>query len=199
MAQPSSPITSAKAALRVNAKAVRAALPVEVRQAAGLAILPHVMAVIGSLQPGAIVGGFMPIGEEISPLPVMAALHAAGFRLALPVMVGKGKPLEFRSYAPGDRLIAAVWGIREPAPEQAVLEPDVVLTALLAFDDAGYRLGYGGGYYDRTLARLRLVKPALTIGVGYDAQRVDAVPHLDYDERLDWIVTPSGARRTMVP
>ena len=190
------PITTLKSTLRASAKARRAAIPVATRQAAAQAIAAHGLSFLPTPpQPGAIIGGFMPIGEEISPLPLMARLHAAGFRLALPVMVGKGQPLEFRDYTPGDQLIAAVWGIREPTGDQPVVDPDYVLTALLAFDDEGYRLGYGGGYYDRTIAKLRSVKTAVTIGLAFDEQRVDAVPRLDYDERLDWILTPSGARR----
>ena len=72
------------------------------------------------------------------------------------------------------------------------VDPDVVLCPLLAFDRTGHRLGYGGGFYDRTLARLRALKPVVAIGLAYDEQRVDAVPHLDYDERLDWVLTPTG-------
>ena len=190
-------IMSAKAALRTQAKAARAALPATWRQAASLAIAASGLDFLPAMpKPGAIVGGFMPIGEEISPLPLMARLHAAGCRLALPVMMGKGKPLQFRAYVPGDRLVPAVWGIREPGPDQPVLFPDILLTALLAFDDRGYRLGYGGGFYDRTLAELKSLKRAETIGLAFDEQRVDAVPHLDYDEPLDWMLTPSGARQS---
>jgi len=185
-----------KIVLRATAKAVRARLEPGSRKAAsqrlaelGLGFLdepPHI---------GAVIGGFMPIGEEISPLPLMLRLHEQGYRLALPVMMGKGLPLEFRAYAPGDALNSAVWNIREPTSDKAAVLPDVVLAALLAFDDRGYRLGYGGGYYDRTLRQLRSIKTVITIGLAFDEQRVDAVPHLDYDERLDWILTPSGARR----
>ncbi len=189
-------VITAKQALRTEMKARRAAIPAAARQAASQAIAAHGLEfVLHHAKPGSIVGGFMPIGEEISPLPLMAKLHAVQFRLALPVMIGKMKPLEFRAYAPGDALVTAVWGIREPGPNAAVVEPDVVLTALLAFEDSGYRLGYGGGYYDRTLNKLRRVKTPLTIGLGFEEQRVDAVPRLDYDERLDWILTPSGVRQ----
>ncbi len=188
--------TLEKTALRIAAKANRAHLSPEFRQAASQAIAAHALDFLP--QPpaaGAIIGGFMPIGEEISPLPLMARLRASGYRLALPVMMGKGQPLQFRAYAPGDRLVAAVWGIREPAPDQPALQPDVLLTALLAFDDRGFRLGYGGGYYDRSINALRQIKSVVTIGLAFDEQRVDAVPHLDYDQRLDWILTPSGARQ----
>lgn len=185
----------AKTALRGAMKARRAEIVSARRQEASLALAAIGLDFAGPPLPGATIGGFMPIGEEISPLPLMLQLHKQGFRLALPVMMGKGKALEFRSYVPGDPLIAAVWGIREPGADKPVVAPSVVLTALLAFDAAGYRLGYGGGYYDRTLHALRQFEPVLTIGLAYDEQRVDAVPHLDYDERLDWILTPSGACR----
>jgi 5-formyltetrahydrofolate cyclo-ligase len=197
-AMPGSRTTSAKSTLRVAAKAARAHLSPELRQSASQAIATHAVDFLPQPPPhGAIVGGFMPIGEEISPLPLMARLRAGGYRLALPVMMSKGQPLQFRAYTPGDSLIAAVWGIREPAPEQPVLQPDVLLAALLAFDDRGFRLGYGGGYYDRTINGLRRIKPLITIGLAFDEQRVDAVPHLDYDEPLDWILTPSGARQAV--
>ena len=182
-----------KALLRIAAKAHRAALNPEARRDASAALAAHGLGFLGPLPPGTIVGGFMPIGEEFSPLPLMARLHGMGCALALPVMMGKTAPLEFRAYVPGDALATAVWGIREPLANKPAVLPDIVLTALLAFDDQGYRLGYGGGYYDRTIRMLRSVKKVTTIGVAFDQQRIDAVPHLDYDERLDWIVTPSGA------
>ena len=195
---PANSMTTAKAILRAAMKARRAGLDVARRQSAARAVADIGLGFLGSaLPPNAIIGGFMPIGEEISPLPLMLRLHGLGHRLALPVMMGKMQPLEFRSYEPGDPLTAAVWGIREPGPDKPAVAPDVVLTALLAFDDQGYRLGYGGGYYDRTLQALRAQKGAVTIGLAYDEQRVDAVPHLDYDERLDWILTPTGARRAL--
>jgi 5-formyltetrahydrofolate cyclo-ligase len=195
--EPLETIARAKAALRLSAKANRALLSPDVRRTASLAIAQHALRFLDPLRPGTIAGGFMPIGEEISPLPLMAQLRALGCVLALPVMRGKAEPLEFRRYVPGDQLANAVWGIREPLPDQAVLQPDIILTALLAFDSAGYRLGYGGGYYDRTIRDLRDQKPVITIGLAYDQQWVDAVPHLDYDERLDWILTPSGPRQTI--
>ena len=125
----------------------------------------------------------------------MLWLHAEGCRLALPVMVGKGKPLVMRAWTPGDAMDAAAWGIAEPLPDKPEVEPDIVLTPLLAFDANGFRLGYGGGFYDRTLAKLRAKKPVVAVGVAYDEQRVDAVPVESYDQRLDWVLTPSGPLR----
>jgi 5-formyltetrahydrofolate cyclo-ligase len=145
--------------------------------------------------PGAVVSGFSAIGEELDPMPLMLRLVGESYPLCLPVMQGKGKPLVFRRWQPGDELAETTWGIREPRPEAPELVPDVVLAALLAFDLHGYRLGYGGGFYDRTLAAVRAAKPVVVIGLAYDEQRVDAVPHLDYDQRLDWVLTPSGPLR----
>jgi 5-formyltetrahydrofolate cyclo-ligase len=113
----------------------------------------------------------------------------------MPMMQGKGKPLLFRAWAPGDAMDSGVWGIAEPKPDKPAVDPDILLIPLLAFDAAGWRLGYGGGYYDRTLHVLRSRKRIVAIGIAFDQQRVDAVPHLDYDERLDWVLTPSGPIR----
>jgi 5-formyltetrahydrofolate cyclo-ligase len=145
-----------------------------------------------STNPGAIVSGFAAINEEINPAPLMTWLQAEGFRLALPVMQGRGKPLLMRAWTPGDAMKAAAWGIAEPMDDKPALDPDILLVPLLAFDVRGYRLGYGGGFYDRTLHRLRKLKPVVAVGLAYDELRVDAVPAESYDERLDWVLTPSG-------
>ena len=142
-----------------------------------------------------VVSGFFAIGDEINPLPLLMSLHLRGVRLALPAMLGKGKPLLMRAWAPGEPLATATWGIQEPLGDSVVLEPDVVLVPLLAFDGQGYRLGYGGGFYDRTLAGLRAKKSIVAVGLAYDEQKVDAVPHESYDERLDWVLTPSGPHK----
>jgi 5-formyltetrahydrofolate cyclo-ligase len=142
-----------------------------------------------------VVSGFMPMPDEIDVLPLLVWLAAEGTQLCLPVMQGKGKPLLFRAWAPGDDMDTAIWGIREPMADKPELEPDVLLVPLLAFDAEGWRLGYGGGFYDRSIAELSRFKRITTVGIAYDAQEVDAVPHLDYDERLDWVLTPGGPRR----
>jgi 5-formyltetrahydrofolate cyclo-ligase len=144
------------------------------------------------IQPPRIVSGFAAIRDEINPAPLMTWLAEEGFQLALPVMVGKGKPLVMRAWTPGDAMNAAAWGIAEPLDDKPEVEPDVVLVPLLAFDAKGHRLGYGGGFYDRTLARLRAKKPVIAVGVAYDELRVDAVPVESYDQPLDWVLTPSG-------
>lgn len=181
----------AKKAMRREAKAVRSDAFARHGGTASAAIAGHGIAFAGTPAP-AVVSGFLAIGEEIDPTPLMQRLIGEGYRICLPVMEGKGKPLVFRAWAPGEPLAETMWGIREPLPEAETLDPDVVLGPLLAFDTTGYRLGYGGGFYDRTLARLRTLKAIVSIGIAFDEQKVDAVPHVDYDERLDWILTPSG-------
>ena len=141
------------------------------------------------LPEGAVVSAYWPLGDELDPMPLLNALHAKGYRPVLPVIVGAGKPLIFRSWAPGDELDDAGFGTREPQPDKDALEPDVLFVPLLAFDRAGYRLGYGGGFYDRTLDKLRAVKPVTAIGIAYAAQEMDAVLRGPYDQPLDWIAT----------
>ena len=142
--------------------------------------------------PARVVSGFGAIGEEIDPLPLMKRLAGEGYRLCLPVMQGRAQPLLFRAWSPGDPTAETIWGIREPLSTAPAVEPDVVLAALLLYDLDGYRLGYGGGHYDRSLNGLRQRKSVISIGLAYEEQRVDQVPRLDYDARLDWILTPAG-------
>jgi 5-formyltetrahydrofolate cyclo-ligase len=184
-------IQSIKKALRSKAKAARAQAFARHGTAAAGALAAHGLAFLHPA-PGAVISGFSAIGDEIDPLALMLRLHGDGHALALPAMQGKGRPLIFRAWAPGDEMAAAVWGISEPLATRAARTPDVVLVPLLAFDPQGYRLGYGGGFYDRSLAELRAARPVVAVGIAYDEQRLDAVPHLHYDQPLDWVLTPSG-------
>ena len=183
-----------KRVLREQQKARRAHALSAIGAGINEGFVKHGMALLGERPPG-VVSGYYPMEGEIWPLPLMAALKAKGHSLALPVMQGKAEPLVFRAWTPGDPLIPGVWGIRQPAPDKPEVLPDIVLVPLLAFDARGYRLGYGGGFYDRTLRALRSLKSILAVGLALDELEVDAVPHLDYDERLDWVLTPSGARQ----
>jgi 5-formyltetrahydrofolate cyclo-ligase len=185
---------SEKKVLRATMKRVRAEAVARHGAVACERIVGHGIGFAGVSTP-AWVSGFLPIGEELDPAPLMARLAADGYRLCLPVMEAKGKPLLFRAWSPGDALEEVMWGIREPLASAPLVEPDVLLSPLLAFDRFGYRLGYGGGFYDRTLARLRSLKTVVAIGLSLDEQKVDAVPHADYDERVDWVLTPSGPLR----
>ena len=185
-----------KRAERTRALARRAAAFAAHGASAGARLATHGLSFL-DLAPDAIISGFSAIRDEIDAAPLLARLHAAGHPLGLPVMQGKGLPLLFRTWSPGDAMGKVQWGIAEPLPDKPVLEPDVVLVPLLAFDAAGHRLGYGGGFYDRTLARLRAIKPVVAVGVAYDELKVDAVPHQGYDQPLDWVLTPSGPLRCL--
>ncbi len=141
----------------------------------------------------AVVSGYWPMRGELDPRPVLLALAAAGHELCLPVVAGKGLPLLFRAWAPGDELVSGTFGAEVPAPEAPVLQPSFLLVPLLAFDRRGYRLGYGGGFYDRTLAALRRAGEVTAVGLAFAAQEVEEVPAAATDERLDWIVTEHEA------
>ena len=173
--------------MRREAFARRDALPADERQAAAEAIAARSFPV--SIAPGAIVSGFMPMKSEISPVPLMRKLASVGVHLALPVIAGRGQPLIMRAWSFGEPLAAGVWGIREPMPEALAVEPDILLVPLLAFDRAGYRIGYGGGYYDRTITQLRARKTVVTVGLAYAAQEVPRVPVTAGDARLDLVLT----------
>jgi 5-formyltetrahydrofolate cyclo-ligase len=182
---------AAKIALRARQKVVRQSAFEQHGASAPNALRNHGLGFAGVAAP-AWVSAFSVIGDELDPTPLMLRLIEEGYGLCLPVMEGKGKPLVFRAWKPGDALNEVTWGIKEPLASAPVVEPDVVLAALLAFDERGYRLGYGGGFYDRTIARLKTIKSPVVIGLAYDEQKVDAVPHSDYDQRIDWVLTPSG-------
>jgi 5-formyltetrahydrofolate cyclo-ligase len=187
----STTIEGAKAALRTEATARRDALPAEARKAAAEAIAARTFPL--AIAPGTIVSGFMPMKSEISPLPLLRQLAAAGAQLALPVVEGRGRPLTMRAWQWGEELGSGVWGIREPKPEAAPVDPDILLVPLLAFDRAGFRLGYGGGYYDLTIVGLRARKTIAAVGIAFAAQEVVRVPTTPRDARLDLVLTEREA------
>jgi 5-formyltetrahydrofolate cyclo-ligase len=176
-----------KAELRRQALTRRDALPAAERQQAAEAIAARTFPV--AVTPDTIVAGFMPMKSEINPLPLMRKLADAGVRLALPVVAGKGQPLIVRAWGFGEPLAAGVWGIRQPEPAAPVVAPDILIVPLLAFDRAGHRVGYGAGYYDRTIAALRAQHAVTAIGVAFAAQEIAAVPATPRDEPLDLVLT----------
>ena len=135
------------------------------------------------------VSGFYPYLSEISVLELLGRLASAGWATALPVVVAKDEPLIFRRWSPGEALVSGLWGIQIPPGTALEVSPDVLLVPMLAYDARGYRLGYGGGFYDRTLAKLRASKKITAIGVAYSGQEVEEVPHDEHDQPLDWIMT----------
>jgi 5-formyltetrahydrofolate cyclo-ligase len=134
------------------------------------------------------IAGYWPMRSEIDPRPALTRLHGAGATLALPVVVAKRAPLVFHRWAPGDPLRRGGFGTQVPALGDLV-DPCALIVPLLAFDRCGRRLGYGGGFYDRTLAALRAAGQVTAIGLAYAAQEVPEVPHTVDDQPLDLIVT----------
>lgn len=145
------------------------------------------------VQTPTVVSGFWPMAEELDIRPLMIELHNQGCQLCLPVVVAKKQPLVFRAWRPGDSLEQGVAGTLHPSPRREVLEPDALIVPLLAVDEEGWRLGYGGGFYDRTIEGLRAKKNITAIGVGFNAQLVPEVPHGPSDQRLDWLLTDKRA------
>jgi 5-formyltetrahydrofolate cyclo-ligase len=175
------------AELRAAALAARDALSETKRLAAARAIARRGLPV--EIAPGAVVAGYSPIRSELDPTPLMQTLAAQGAQLALPVITQRGQSLRFRVWHAGDRLLPGSLGILEPSPAAAEIVPDIVLVPLAAFDRAGHRIGYGAGHYDRTLAHLHKSKGFAAIGLAFAAQEVAAVPALQHDVPLDYVLT----------
>jgi len=143
---------------------------------------------------GLTIAGYAPKGSEINCIPLMEKLKARGARMCLPVVVEKHQPLIFRSWEPGQELVLGAFGIDEPLEDAPVVVPDMVLVPLLAFNAKGFRLGYGGGYYDRTLAQLRADNEHMVaVGLGYEAQGISRLPIERHDQKLDWIISETEA------
>jgi len=171
--QTSDDITALKAALRRDVLARREALPPHARQAAAATIAARDLPV--AVTPGLVVSGYR--------------FADAGAALALPAIARRGLPLIMRTWAFGDAMSSGQWGIREPAADAPEVFPDVVLAPLLAFDRRGQRLGYGAGYYDMTIARLRTMHPVTVIGIAFAVQEVPEVPTTAFDAPLDLVLT----------
>jgi len=182
---------SEKKTLRTIARARRAELAAAMPDhAARLAAHADALAV----PQATVVSGFLAMPGEVDPGPLMARLAARGCTLAVPRVAAKATPLVFHRWTPQTRLVVSSFGVSEPDPATPVVVPQVLLVPLLAFDAAGYRLGYGGGFYDRTLAGLRANGPIRAIGVAYAGQEVENLPHDDFDERLDAVLTEDVLR-----
>ena len=162
-------------------------MPATQRQAAAEIIAKRKLPV--ATPRGAVVSGFMPMKSEISPLPLLKRLAAEGAKLALPTVVGRGKPLIMRAWQFGAPLEAGVWGIRQPKADAPEIDPDILIVPLAAFDRAGHRIGYGAGYYDMTITHLRLIKPVVAIGLAFTVQEIPRVPATERDARLDLVLT----------
>ncbi|MFQ5563559.1 MAG: 5-formyltetrahydrofolate cyclo-ligase [Parvularculaceae bacterium] len=193
MLPPIAPFGSAKEILRERMKAERReaakARPDAAEHAARL-FLEHI-----PVSEGAAVSLYYAIGSELDTTPLMKALTERKAILALPVVMRKKQPLIFRRYTPGDTLVRTGFGLMTPAPNKETVIPEIVVTPLLAFTRNGGRLGFGGGFYDRTLAKFREKESILVVGYAYGAQEVDALPLTPLDQPLDWIITEREAIR----
>jgi 5-formyltetrahydrofolate cyclo-ligase len=185
------PASPTKSSLRATALAARDALTDEGRAAAAQAIAVRGLPI--EIARGTVVSGYSPIRSEIDPVPLMRALAAKGIRLALPAVMARGKSLAFRAWSPDDRLMLGPLGILEPSPAATEVVPDIMLVPLAAFDRLGHRIGYGAGHYDYTLAHLRKAKAIVAIGIAFAAQEIEAVPALQHDVALDYVLTETQA------
>ena len=183
-------LQSQKSALRDLTLARRDALPGAVRTRAAQALADAASAIDATA--GQIVSGFWPIRSEIDPRPLMAALAARDLTVALPAVVDR-QTIIFRRYDAQTELLPGGFGTMAPGPGAETLDPDIMLVPLSTFDDAGNRIGYGAGHYDRAIARLHAAgrKPRL-IGLAFECQRVDAVPAEPHDVPLDAIISENG-------
>lgn len=177
-----------KQRLRVEARATRAAISANDRRRAAEAVAGIGLDFL-DLQPD-VIAAYHPVRSELDSLPLLRRLASAGWRLALPVVVGTA-PLIFREWALSAPLETGPFGIPQLGAGPEII-PRVLIVPLLAFDRRCYRLGYGGGHYDRTLAALRPDYFVTAVGLAFDAQEVAEVPIGPYDQPLDWILTPSG-------
>jgi 5-formyltetrahydrofolate cyclo-ligase len=187
MSYPSS-VHDAKARLREEMRGRRAALDEQARAAAADAIARRAILIISALKFDAI-GGYFAVRGEADPRPILAWAERTGITCALPSVHG-GYDLVFRRYRSGDPLHAGSFGIPSPAHDAPAITPDLLIVPLMAFDRTGARLGYGRGFYDRTIAHLRNhgVDVRL-VGIAFAVQEVDAVPTEAHDARMDFIVT----------
>ena len=180
-------ISELKSMIRKDALMRRDALPAGERAKAAETMAARAFPL--TIKPGQIVSGFSPLKTEINPIPLMRKLAETGAQLALPVVAGKGKPLIMRAWRFGEPLDSGIWGIREPKVDAPEVAPDILLVPLLAFDRQGYRIGYGAGYYDLTIGKLRAMKPVIAVGIAFAAQEIASVPVTPRDARLDLVLT----------
>jgi 5-formyltetrahydrofolate cyclo-ligase len=178
---------SLKAELRAAALRRRDALSAEQRSGAAVAIAARMPPLV--MTSSTVVAGYAPIRSEIDPVPLMEMFAARGAVLAMPAILRPDAALAFRAWKPGDALMRGTLGTYEPPANVIELVPDIVLVPLAAFDRAGHRIGYGAGYYDRTLEALRRQKAVTAIGLAFTVQEIPRVPALSHDVRLNYVLT----------
>nr|WP_314257760.1 5-formyltetrahydrofolate cyclo-ligase [uncultured Devosia sp.] len=184
-------IEQAKAALRSEARAARAALDHATRAEAAERAAGHFFASI-AIKPDDVVAAYWRIRDELDCQPILVRLMDSNQPVVLPVVMGQDEPLDLRIWEQGASLYESGFGTLAPSDLAPRAEPDVVIMPLLGFDKTGTRLGYGGGYYDRTLAHM--TKRPLLVGLAFAAQELEQIPRAHHDVPLDAIVTEAGVR-----
>jgi 5-formyltetrahydrofolate cyclo-ligase len=182
-------VSDAKAHLRERARARRRELAAAAPDAGERAAAHLPAHVIAGARTAAV---YLPMRFEVDPAPLARRLRAAGVTILLPAVVARDEALVFRVAPHDGPLEPDAAGLPAPRAGAPAMDPDLIITPLLAFDSRGHRLGWGGGYYDRTLAALRARRPVLAVGLAFEGQRVDAVPHGPHDQKLDAILTQMG-------
>jgi 5-formyltetrahydrofolate cyclo-ligase len=177
-----------KSELRRAALGRRKALSPETRAAFTIRLVAEGLRLARLWRP-AIVSAFYPVRDEPDTLALLAALAAEGFATALPITNSRAQALTFRLWRPGEPTRPGQMAIPEPLPSALSVDPDLLFTPAACFDRRGHRIGYGAGHYDRSLQRLRALKPIHAVGVAFAACEVAAVPFEAHDEALDAIVT----------
>jgi len=150
-----------------------------------------------TVSPSMSISLFIPIGSELNTRPLIDALTARSVTCLLPVIEGRNKPLVFREWQQGEPLVTGGFNTLQPQEDAPLAVPDIVVTPLLAFDERGFRMGYGGGYYDRTLEALRARGECTAVGYAYEGQRVDQIVTDIHDQKLNWIVTEKRVRKIL--
>lgn len=182
-----------KKRLRLIALGRRAAMGENARHAASEAAALNAVAALGDVA-GRTIALFCAFRDEIDTAPLAEKLRARGALLALPVILGRGEPLLFRRWRADDVLVpAGAFRIPEPPEEAGAVIPDILMVPLAAFDRKGYRIGYGAGFYDRTLAGLRAGRPVRALGYAFACQEVEEVPAEPHDEPVDMMITEREA------
>ena len=180
-----------KSELRETAQAVRRRSAEKAGPLAAAHLSDHLVAGFGYLA-GYAVSGYLAIGTEIDVVPALLRLEKAGLHATLPVVTEHEQSLTFRHWTAGTQLEPGPLRTRHPVAGSPKMVPDLLIIPMLAFDVEGYRIGWGGGFYDRTLVKLRAKKEVIAIGAAFAAQQVDKIPRDHHDARLDWVVTEMG-------
>lgn len=190
-------LAAEKKRLRLLALGRRAAMGEDARRMASEAAAEHAVSALGDVT-GRTISLFCAFRDEIDTAPLANKLRGRGVHLALPVILGRGQPLLFRRWLADDTLVpAGAFRIPEPSAEAGEVVPDILMVPLAAFDRRGYRIGYGAGFYDRTLALLRAERPVRALGYAFACQEVDTVPVEPHDEPVDMMITEREHRCVM--